>query len=132
MKHVASVFFAFSIAISALGCHSHQPPEFPNRQQPFAVTSNADGTLGLYRMIEEFDDLSSHRVETTQHAIDAFADREAIEIESSIVCYTFHRTHQSSGEVECGVYCSDKSEYVMDCEADIFRDHGYDARYTWF
>lgn len=121
---------ALLFSLTAAGCHSHRPVVSPDRAQPFSVTTNADGSLELYRMIEEFNDISALREEPSEATISAFSDREPIEISSAIVCYTFQATESTTGATKCGVFCSDKSSYEMPCDADIFRDHGFDERFV--
>lgn len=42
-----------------------------------------------------------------------------------VTCHTFHAVQQSTGDVVCGLVCSDGTIYKMSCEADIFGD-GYE------
>jgi hypothetical protein len=46
---------------------------------------------------------------------------------TAVRCYTY-RINYPSGEKRCGVHCEDKTEYHMDCDADIF-DDGFDQEY---
>jgi len=45
----------------------------------------------------------------------------------AVRCFTY-RINYPSGEKRCGVHCEDKTEYHMDCGADIFKD-GFDQEY---
>ncbi len=45
----------------------------------------------------------------------------------AVRCYTY-RINYPSGQKRCGVHCEDRTNYPMDCDADIF-DDGYDQEY---